>query len=641
MTRRGFLGVTGASTAGLLLIGCSADSEGGSDLSAQATDLMEAPQLTEQVDAGELPPLEERLPANPLAVDYVEGPGQYGGTWHFNSKPGAAYGQLQRYVGHAYLLRWNEDYTELLPDLAEDWEISEDATEIRLSLREGVKWSDGEPFTADDIVFAFNDVLSHTELNPGNTRRVEATAEGDYVVVLKAETPNGLWPRDLAGPSRDIVSAPRHYLEQFHKDYNENVEDLVQEEGAEDWINLFQTKGGLNDDFRTNAVDLPVISAWKVTEPPGSGGTQVVFTRNPYFYKVDPDGRQLPYIDEVKVALVEDEEVMVTAGANGEVDMQGQYFNTPANKPVLAESREASGYDFFETVPTIMSEGVLALNQTSTDEQKREAFQNKDFRIAVSHAMNRQEIMDVVYQRQGEPWQAAPRRESELFDEEFATQFTEFDLDLAEQHFETAGYGEKDSSGNRLWPDGTPMTIYLMVESSNATRPDVAQLLSGQFAEVGIQVQVDSVDGTLFQERIEGNQHDAALASGDGGANDMFQDPRWYFPFHNGNSRFGTPWAQWYNSGGEQGEEPPEAAREQMDLYDQLLATGVVEEQMELMKQILAIAKEQFWAIGTVLPGNGYGIVKNNFRNVPESMVDAYYYGTPGPTNPEQYFIQG
>src|SRR5690625_395398 len=85
VTRRGFLGVTGASTAGLLLIGCSADSEGGSDLSAQATDLMEAPQLTEQVDAGELPPLEERLPANPLAVDYVEGPGQYGGTWHFNS----------------------------------------------------------------------------------------------------------------------------------------------------------------------------------------------------------------------------------------------------------------------------------------------------------------------------------------------------------------------------------------------------------------------------------------------------------------------------------------------------------------------------------------------------------------------------
>lgn len=640
LTRRSLLGIGGAGAAGLILASCSGGGGGGAGEDFQGDDLMEAPQLTEMVDAGELPPLEERLPTNPLVVENVEGPGQYGGTWRVLGKPGGSYTQLQRYVGHAYLLRWNPDYTELLPDVAESWEMNEEATEIRLTIREGLKWSDGEPFTAEDVAFAVNDVINHPEINPANPRTTSAVAESETELVLTAETPNGLWLRDLAGPSRDLVSTPRHYLEQFHKDYNDAVEDLVAEEGAEDWVNLFQIKGGLNDDFRNNAVDLPVISAWKVSQAPGAGGTEVTYSRNPYFYKVDPDGRQLPYIDEVHFALIDDEEVMLTAGANGEVDMQGQYFNTSANKPVLADSRESGDYRFFDMVPTTLSEAVLALNITSEDELKREAFQNRDFRIAISHALDRQEIIDVVYQRQGEPWQAAPRPESDLYDEEFAKQYTERDLDLAQQHFEAAGFGETDASGQRLWSDGSPMSFFLMVESSNATRPDVAQLIVGQLAEVGITVQVDAVDGTLFQERIEGNQHDAALASGDGGANDMYQDPRWYFPFHNGNSRFATPWAQWYNSGGANGQEPPAEAQEQMDLYDQLLATGDQEKQTELMGQIHAIAKEQFWAIGTVLPANRYGIVKNSMRNVPESMVDAYYYGTPGPTNPEQYFFQ-
>lgn len=646
LSRRGFLGATGASTAGLFLMSCSSD-DGDGPSSSGGTDLMEAPQLTEMVEAGEIPPLEERLPANPLVVDYVEGPGVYGGTWNAVSLPNNT-GVLQRYTGYTYLVRWNPDYTEVVPDVAEEYEINLEGTEARFKLREGIKWSDGEPFTADDVLFAANDVLYHPEVNPGLDSAigapgsVVATAEDDYVVHFKMDPARGLYLRELAGPkNRQLTIMPRHYLEQFHADYNEDIDELVEQEGAEDWVQLFTLKGGWESSERLNAVDCPVITPWKVTEAPGAAGTSLGLSRNPYFWKVDPDGRQLPYIDNIEFSFIDEPEVMVTAAANGEVDMYAHTFNIPSNKPVLAESRESGGYDFFDLVSTTMNNTIFSLNQTSSNPVLREAFQKKDFRIGISHAINRQEIIDVVFQRQGEPWQAAPREDTEYYDEEFAKQFTEFDLELAVQHLESAGYGDVDGNGNRLWPDGSTMAFMVMVSDFRPEWLDVAQLLVGHLAEVGITLQIDNMDRSLFNERIGANEHDASFWEGDSGGNDLLDDPRWYFPFHSSNSQFAVQWALWYSTDGEQGEEPPEPARRQMQLYDEIDKTGDEEEQEALMTELLGIAKDEFYTLGIAYPGVGYGIVKNNFHNVPASMFDSYYWQTPGPTNPEQYFIEG
>ncbi len=631
LTRRGFIGIGSASAAGLLLASCTpgdgtgGDSTGGGN--GGGTDLREAPDLTKLAEAGDIPPLAERLPNNPLVINTVERAGVYGGTWHTVTNPNDTGWMLQRVTGHTYLVRWDPDFNELIEDAAEEFSMNDDATEATFKLREGIKWSDGEPFTAADVVFAVNDIQGNSEITPNQTMQRVAEAVGDYEVVIRLNPANGLYLQQQAGPGRTLTACPKHYLEQFHKDYNDDVEDLVKQEGAQDWVELIENKG-VTEAGRLSNPDLPVLSPWVLTQAAGASGTKVVFSRNPYFWKVDQDGRQLPYIDQVEFNIVGDPEVMVTAASNGEVDMSNRTFNIPRNKPVLAEHRESGDYDFIDMPPTFMNTTVVAFNQTIKDSKRRELYRNKDFRIAVSHAINRQEIIDVVFQRQGEPWQAAPRADSKFYDEEFAKQYTEHDVALAKEHLAKAGV------------EAGEVTATLMVSNFKPEWVDVAPLLVGHLAEIGITLKIDAVDNTLFNERITANDYDLAIWQGDGGGNDLFQDPRWYFPFNVTNSQFGPLWAEWYVTGGAQGEEPLEPGRKQIELYHEIESTGDPARQDELMKEILQISKEQFYAIGIHLPGDGYGIVKNNFHNVPKVMIDSYYWSGPGPVNPEQFFIE-
>jgi len=267
-------------------------------------------------------------------------------------------------------------------------------------------------------------------------------------------------------------------------------------------------------------------------------------------------------------------------------------------------------------------------------------FQNRDFRIGLSHAINRPELIKAVLQGQGTPWQAAPREESEFYDAELATQYTEFDLDRANDHLDRAGLTERDAAGFRLRPDGRRLRFAVEIPTPSLKDfwADAMTLVKGYWAEVGVDVDVKTEDRTLFYERKEANQHDAGVWQGDGGLQDAIIDLRWYMPFDH-ESVFATPWAAWYTSGGTAGQEPPPAARRQMELYDQVCATTDKGERTRLFREILQIAKEEFWVIGTVNPDQGYGVVANSFHNVPASMPEAYLYPTPGPTKPEQYFI--
>jgi peptide/nickel transport system substrate-binding protein len=128
---------------------------------------------------------------------------------------------------------------------------------------------------------------------------------------------------------------------------------------------------------------------------------------------------------------------------------------------------------------------------------------------------------------------------------------------------------------------------------------------------------------------------------GDGGL-DVVLEPRWYFPYSN-ESNFAQAWRTWYNPMANPRtapEEPPQATRKQMELYDQLKATADERQQADLMKQILDIAADQFYVLGISLPPRNYGIVKNNFHNVPQTMPNAWLYPHPAPTNPSQYFVE-
>jgi peptide/nickel transport system substrate-binding protein len=416
---------------------------------------------------------------------------------------------------------------------------------------------------------------------------------------------------------------------------------MVTEAGIEAWTDLFNQKGGSvagrPNTLWSNA-ELPTINPWMVQNPLSAEATQVRLVRNPYFYAVDTAGNQLPYINALAYNVGQDVETLVLQALNGEIAMQDRHIATNVNRAVFFDNQEAGDYKFYQTVPSSSNVMVISLNLTHLDVEKREIYQNLDFRIGLSHAINRQEIIDVVYVGQGEPYQAAPRPQSPLYNERLAKQYTDFDPDLANEHLDKV-LPEKDGDGFRLMPNGERLVIQMEVIATLFPEwPEVLELIEGYWADVGVDMELVVEDRTLFYDRKAANQHDAAIWGGDGGL-EVILEPRWYFP--NGNeSNYGEAWQYWYNNpNDERAEEPPALVKQQMDLYIQLRATADPEGQNDLMNQILDIAADQFYAIGISLPANGYGIVRNNMGNVPDTILNAYLYPSPGPTNTFTYYF--
>jgi peptide/nickel transport system substrate-binding protein len=610
---------------------------------------LESPMLTEQVEAGELPPLEERLPieSDRLVVDGPDGLGVFGGTYN-----GAVLGQgdepwLARMIAFEPMLRADPNLDDIGPGVFKEIAVNDEGTEFTMHLRQGMRWSDGEPFTADDVVFAVEDVFFNTDINP--TTPGDLTVDGepatvervdDYTVRLIFPAANGrfyeLASRAAEQWSPNLVFYPKHYLQDFLPTYNPDAEEMAADAGFGDWTGYWEDR--INP---WNNPEKPVLNAWVITNPLNTGNVTVA-ERNPYYWKVDSGGAQLPYIDRLEFEVVQEDEVMLLKGVNGELDFHARHFNSDANKPVLAEGREEGDYDFVTVQTTSMNRMIISLNLNHKDDELREIFQNKDFRIGLSHAIDRQDIIDTVYQRQGEPWQAAPHQESEFFDEEFAKQYTEYDVDLANQHLDAAGLTEKDGDGYRLRPDGKRLRFSLDVTTLFPEWANAADMVRRYWAEVGVDMQVNPIERTLFYERMDpgANELDANVWAGDGGLKVEMLENRWWFP-SGGESNYAVKWGNYFDTrgDGEHAEEPPEDTLRQMELSWQIRREPDLEAQKDLFREILQIAKEQFYVIGIASAGDGYAIAKNNLRNVIDGFPDSWLYQTPGPINiPTWYF---
>ena len=615
---------------------------------AAAQPYNEAPELSERVAAGELPPVEERLPNEPVVVEPVEQVGEYGGVWRTTLLGGQDNSWFVKTLGYDNLFRYARDSTEVIPNIASGYQVNEDATEYVITIREGVRWSDGELFTADDVVFWYEDLLTNDEWAAFRPPRSYYVAGGevvelqridDYNVRFTFSQPNALFIDQLASRNGfDPTRYPRHFLEQFHPAYNqENLDELIAQSGQDDWVGLmdFIVSGA---PAGTGSPDMPTMYAWQITTRYGDG-PQMIAERNPYYFKVDTAGNQLPYLDRIVYDQVEEAEVIVLRALNGEIDFQNRHIATPDNKAVFIDNMEQGDYRLVDVVPSGMNTLSISLNLNSKDPVKREIFQNLDFRIGLSHAINRQEVIDLVFVGQGEPWQLAPRPESEFAATEMAKQYTAYDVELANEHLDRAGYTERDSGGFRLGPDGNRITFTVEVASSQQERIDMLELISRYWAEVGIDMQVRSEDRSLMYTRKDAGEHDAVAWGGDGGL-ELIADPRYYFPFSN-ESNYAPAWAAWFVDP-EQGtaaiapEEPPADVKRQMELYNEIFQTGDVERQKELMSEILEIAQEQFYAIGISLPPPGYTIVKNDMRNVKEGAINFHEY--PAQIDPSQFY---
>jgi peptide/nickel transport system substrate-binding protein len=679
LSRRQFLRLSAGSAAGALLVACGApDAEEETTETTTQEEVVEetqpeqpettapeeeeeaevssmyneAPMLAALVAAGELPPVDARLPSNPRVLRVNSEIGQYGGTWR------RAYKGLSDRWGPTKLheemaMEWDApdpDTINVVPGFVEKWEQNADASEFTFFLRQGLKWSDGVEMTTDDVQFWYDeiyvgDIAAREEYYTFDSTPMGLEVIDAYTWKLTFPGPNPLLPIQVAkrtggmtgGPS---MAGPAHYLSQFiptHPNANQSMIDAAMEEyGVSTWQELFgdaNTQGPIAFWFRNP--DVPVINAWHITSPPPSD--PLVMERNPYFYQVDEEGNQLPYIDQITHDLFESNDVFDLWIAEGRIDAQGRH-TSPGNFTFYKENEAAGDYQVY--LWRAASTHALHPNIAHSDRVLGELFDTADFRQALSISINREEINNLVYEGLLEPRQASPVSGSPNYDPEFETRWTEYDPDGAIALLDGLAL-EVGDDGFRLRPDGETLSFTILHRDQTGTPgADEIDLVVGYWRAIGLDVNQEIVERSLYSERMDSNEVDVGVWGADRNSVVMADAGRYLGITTDG--PWGAAYARWLaDSPTGTKIEPPEGhpIREIWDLWNQARTEPDETTRNALFKQLLDIHKEHPYMIGTVGEDPATYIIKNNFHNVPDHYIDDDTLRNMGHVNPQQFYF--
>jgi len=612
----------------------------------------ESPMLRTKVAAGELPPVEERLPEEPLVLNPYEEIGEYGGIVHVVAGSAGWSGANAGELNESEPLLRCEVPIDLygarprpnVPNVAKGWELSKDFRTITLHLRKGIKWSDGVPFTADDIVFWYEDVLKNKDLTPGIPRRWKIGGKvwelkkiDDYTIRLDFAAPNPWILYLLATWGPEVMCQyPKHYLKEFHIKYNPKANELAKKEGLDHWYQLFAKKSTWRDQPST-----PTISPYVLKE---RTTTYFFFERNPYYWKVDPEGNQLPYFDGIYAKVVADVEMAQAKIVTGEVDFTIEPLIE--NYPLYMENAERGNYRLVEW--TGANRGTFAcfsINQTCKDPVLRDIFRDVRFRRALSLAIDREEINDVFFFGKGVPRAETVVPISMFYEPEFEKAYAEYDPEKANALLDEMGLKWDEDHKYRLRPDGKRLSIIVDVFPDaweGVSRPPIAEMIARQWKAIGIDASIKTESIPLCSARVTGNEYQLALVDGCSASDDNFiVAPHHFVLWNNWMEGINGPWVVWYLTEGKKGEKPPEELIRVTKEFEKLKTTVDEKERIRLGKDILRSNAENLWTIGTVgllpIPCP----VRNNLRNIPEKGP----FGVAGTWSidyfhPEQFFFK-
>ncbi|NLJ23924.1 MAG: ABC transporter substrate-binding protein [Firmicutes bacterium] len=598
-----------------------------------ASQYQEAPELAKLVQEGKLPPVEERLPKEPLAVEPVEAIGKYGGTWRRGFTGINDFHAFGRQV-YDPILRWPRDPKDpIQPGLAKEWYWSDDGKVLTLHLREGLKWSDGRPFTTADITFWWYDIELDPNITPAphsewfvDGEPMDLEVVNDHTIKLKFAKPNGLaetvglafhgnqWP---LGFERFGFFAPRHYLEQYHPRYNPAVDYSVFEEKAFDYN-----------------TERPVMTAWKISEW-GPGATRLVAKRNPYYWKVDQAGNQLPYIDEIILTLFEDVEALNLRAIEGGFDFQFRRISL-SNYPSFVTNKDRYNYEVLMWPDALSSKTGFFFNQSIEDDGLREIFQNLKFRQAMSLAIDREQINEVSYLGVGVPRAFNVVSDSPYYEPELEQYYAQYDPVLANELLDEIGL-KRGADGFRTRPDGSRLEITMEGTDWDKATVDEIELVVAAWNSIGVRTALNIMSREIYWIRACGNEAQVTTWTADRGINPMV-DPIYIFPFDE-RSWMAPAYGTWYKSEGKLGKEPPAYFKEMMALYDEYRVTVDPDKQTELAKQLIRANVESLLVIGTVGMIPNVVVVGEDFRNVPENFTTDWIYMAPGTLDPCHFFF--
>lgn len=608
--------------------------------------------LAERVKAGDLPPLAERLPESPPVVEPLAAPGSYGGTLRGTTLAPSTTSDLQSTMVPS-LFRFNHDLTEREPEVAESFEFNADFTACTIILRTGIRWSDGAPFTADDVMFYFEDWQFNAELSPitapywvRNGERMGVVKVDDSTVRFEFSipTPSFALLHYSGAPAEPYV--PAHFLRQFHPKYNDNAQREAVDAGYENWQDHFSYFAAAH--YGEQAPERPVLDPWMPVE---MSNQRQRFERNPYYWKVDPDGRQLPYIDEVIIDYVSDLETTNLRAISGEVSVAGLDLALP-NYPVVKGGEEQGSYRAALLQSERGSEAAVALNQEHKDPVLRKIFTDVRFRQAMSVAIDRDEINKLVFLRQGKPRQATVNDHVSFYKDEWGEHYAQFDADLADSLLDEMGLDQRGEDGIRLRPDGKPLAFQLEYLPHEGPKAQVAELVVTHWEKIGVHVSPQARDRSYLLTRVEASEQDATLWHVDR------QLERASYAYGAYSSKLGpggdsailyaNGWRNWLRSGGETGTEPPPEAKElYAAMHEWLLHEMGTPEYDELAEHVHDLVAETLWVIGIIGQGPAPVLVSNDLENVlPESVLngeETLWWGAANwfwhPHRAEQWFF--
>jgi ABC-type dipeptide/oligopeptide/nickel transport system permease component/ABC-type transport system substrate-binding protein len=607
----------------------------------------QSPILAELVEEGRLPPVAERTGPEPLVLEGVEGIGRYGGTWTRVANAPGDVGVIGWRLSGCTLVRWSPMGYPIRPHLAKGWEASEDKRVWTIHLRRGVRWSDGHPFTSADFEYWWKHESCFFNSKPPAWMVVggevgDLVALDETTVQFRFPKPHGAFLEMLAFNA--VPYSPRHYLSQFHPKLGDPalIEAAMKIKGYTSRRTLYFSLSGLRNP------EMPRMWPWIYRTYKANPPEQ--FVRNPYFWAVDPQGSQLPYIDRV-LFEVKSSKLIALAAANGAISMQARHIRYE-DYTLLMENRRRNGYEVYHWFNASRSAFTLwpnlnrrVLPGDAESRWKAQLLQEKRFRQALSLSIDRQQIIDALYAGAGEPAQIAPGRESPYHDEALLKSFAAFDPAAANRLLDALGLTTRDAEGMRTFPDGSRMTWYVALTDFTGEGP--VQFIVDDWAAVGVRAIQRERSRPLFYAEKIGLLHDFTVWTGESEFIPIVE-PR-SFVATQAESHFAPAYGIWYQRGGLYAEdpgavggiEPPRdgPVRRAQERLEQAYAAPDQASRIRLFKDIFAIAAENVWSISIATPPPQLVVVKDGFRNVPRTAIAGNNYATPANAGIETFFF--
>lgn len=598
---------------------------------ADPADYVETPFFEEAVAAGQRLPVHLRVPAEPMVVDLAakgRKPGKHGGVLRtlIAKKKNIRYMSVW---GYARLVGYDETYA-LKPDILRAVDVEEGRI-FTFHLRKGHKWSNGYPFTTADFRYWWEEVANNPDLSPaGPPSFMVVDGEAPVVTILDAQTirfewsaPNPLFLPELAKARPPFIYRPAHYMRQFNEKFANPyaLTDMIAEAGVRNWAQLHNRMDNM---YKNDNPALPTLQPWMNTTE--GKAQRYHMMRNPFFHRVDTAGRQLPYIDEVEMTIASSGLVAAKANA-GEVDLQAKSLGFD-NVAILKQGEDAGGYRTLLWRTGSGSDIALYPNLTAQDPVWRALMRDVRFRHALSLAIDRPLINEVLFFGLAKPGGNAAIEASPLYSEARRQAWAQYDPQAANALLDEIGLTERRGDGTRLLPDGRPLEIVVETAGERVEEVDALQLVEETWREVGVKLLIKPSDRDILRNRAYAGMTQMTVWFGwDNGVPTPSANPAEVAPTQQDTLSW-PAWGQYHQTGGQSGEAvdyPP--AQELMALYHEWMRAPSDAERMRIWSAMLEIHAEQTFVIGLISEAPQPVVVNQRLRNAPE---DALYAWDPG-----------